>query len=274
MTIKPIVSWSFEPCKKSSAWQSKQMMLACAKLSLLSIAKHYGRPTVFTDFAGKSILAELTDCCDFDTALEGCFSDVPLEFWAYPKLFTYSLQDKPYIHFDLDFIVHQKFDQQLLSCDVAFQNFEPISETRHTYITDVDNCDLWLPEIFNRYKLDLISPPNVGFLLFNDMAFNKKYCDEAINMVKQNANFDFSKSKDRYRVNCIVEQQLLGLMLRKSGVSYMPFMPPTTSSLNHHFDHYLGGIKNFWATQKNLQPYIDDSVKAAAAKLNSLLLQE
>ena len=269
--IRPIVSWSFEPCKKSRAWRSKELMLACAKLSLLSIAKFYGRPIVYTDIAGQQILCKLTDVCDFDTSLEGCFNNVPLEFWAYPKLLAYSFQNAPYIHFDLDFIVHQKFSDMLLQCDVAFQNFEPINETRHTYITDADTCDLKLPEIFHKYKLDLISPPNVGFLLINDMAFNKKYCDAAIGMVHQNSDADFSKMGDRYRINCIVEQQLLGLMLRKGGVGYMPFMPPTTSPLNHHFDHYLGTLKNAWATQKNLEPHVDASVKAATAQLNQLL---
>jgi len=269
--VQPIVSWSFEPFKKSRSWRKPELMLACAKQSLLSISRHYSTPIVYTDDIGKYILSILETDCQFDTVLEGCFKNIPTEFWIYPKLLTYSLQNRPYIHFDLDFIVHKQFHERLLSCDIAFQNFEPIKETADAYITDMSNCDLILPDIFNKYHLDKINPPNVGFLLISNMDFNKKYSQAALSIINDNLNYDFSKTNNRYRVNCIIEQQLLGLMLRTCGLTYMPFMDTIGNPRNQYFDHYLGELKNAWATCKELEQHVDTSVKQASAELAKLL---
>lgn len=246
--MKPIASWSFSPwlhAKGSSVWHNTVDMLACFTASIESFNKIYGKPTLYTDTLGRNIIGQLTSNVDFVVDYDGIDNLVPPTLWAYSKVLTYQKQTEPYIHFDLDFIVHRELP--FTDCDVGFQSFENIVKGN---LTNIYN----LGRVFNHYKLpsnfpntrkllDSVPSPNLGVLCMNDIKLNREYTDCAIKLVELNK--DMFATEHKLHI-CSVEQQTLGIVLqqyRKLRVKTLLENHMTDYPFNDYFVHFIGGWK-------------------------------
>lgn len=271
LNLKPICTWSFDPWFKSPRWDSTEKMLACACASIISVNRYIGRPSIYCDSLTASVLDELAVPADFIVIYDDLYNKemVDSSWWMFPKLVTYSLQDQPYFHFDLDFVMLQPWPESIWECDVVFQNFEQWEHSGHIYLKSFAEAKLKLPDIFKRWKLTALRPPNVGFLMIKNMEFNKLYSSLAIETVKVNA-----RSADQIEpgqlANCIVEQQLLGLLLREHLVSHRAFFNDQVTWMNRYFNHFIGENKNSQVAQRFLAPFISSKIKDQANRLNSL----
>jgi hypothetical protein len=133
--------------------------------------------------------------------------------------------------------------------------------------------EIFLPEIFYRYDLTKVLYPNLGFLYFRDMNLNQEYCNLAIEMVKRNSTYKFELPKNLF-VNCIVEQQLLGLMIKERSKKYKTFINHRDKSVNENFHHYFNNLKNSPIARQNLSPYINRKVIDVAKYLQHLKSQQ
>jgi len=70
--------------------------------------------------------------------------------------------------------------------------------------------------------------------------------------------------------NCIVEQQLLGLLLREHLVSHRAFFNDQVTWMNRYFNHFIGDSKNSQVARRFLAPFISSKIKDQANRLNSL----
>lgn len=245
--MKCIATWSFSPWlndKGSSVWHSTVDMLACSVASIESFNKIYGRPTLYTDTLGRNVFSQLTNNCDFVVEYDGIDRLVPNTLWAYSKILTYSKQYDPYLHFDLDFIVHK--DLELIDCDIAFQSFEHIGGSlERVYNLGRLYQHYKLPSIFPRTEreLDSILCPNLGFLYMNDMKLNREYTDTAIKLVENNR--ELFKTDKKLHI-CSVEQQTLGCVLKyykKIKSKVLLNNHKTDYPFNDYFTHFIGGWK-------------------------------
>jgi hypothetical protein len=225
---------------------------------------------MYTDDFGRSVFERLRCECDYEIT-EQWPSDISKELWMFQKLKTYEAQTEPYIHFDLDFIVHQRFPESYLQNPGGFQNIETVSpEEVHVYLFEPHEA-LVLPEVFFKYDLMKVPAYNVGFLFFNDVQFSREYARAAIEMCVQNTpRIDlFPKEPDKY-LTCIIEQQLLGLMAHDRTAGLQPFLGRRESRLNAYFDHYIGHYKNTWRTKTFLKQYVTPEIQAIAGELDEL----
>lgn len=246
--MKPIATWSFSPWlhgKGSSVWHTTVDMLSCAVASIESFNKIYGRPTLYTDTLGRNVFSQLTSNCDFVVEYDGIDNLVPPTLWAYSKVLTYSVQRDPYIHFDLDFIVHKQLP--FIDCDIGFQSMEHIVKGNLTNIYNLGRVfeHYKLPSIFprTRKELDNVHCPNLGVLYMNNMKLNREYTETAMKLVELNK--DVLKTEHKLHI-CSVEQQTLGVVLqqhRKTVVKTLLNNHMTDYPFNDNFVHFIGGWK-------------------------------
>jgi hypothetical protein len=245
-------------------------MLTSAILAIRRINQFYGRPTMYTDVFGRSVFERLECECDYEITAPWP-ADISKELWMYQKLKTYEAQSEPYIHFDLDFIVHQRFPKTYLQEPGGFQNIEEIGlGLNHVYLFEPHEA-LVLPKVFSKYDLMKVPAYNVGFLFFNDLEFSREYARTAIEMCVQNTSRidSFPKEPEKY-LTCIIEQQLLGLMAHDRSAGLQPFIGPRESRLNSYFDHYIGNFKNTWRTKTFLKQFVTTEIQTIAAELDEL----
>jgi hypothetical protein len=262
--MKPIATWSFEPWNsKNNAWADTQLMLASMYNALKSIHKATGiAPTVYTDQLGASIFSEIYPQANIEVLFNSIFSDVNTEFWAYPKLLTYSYQSEPFVHFDLDLEITSSPVPLLKEYSAGFAFYELPHE--RNYITADQGYSV--PEYFYEYPLTNLVIPNMSIFSCTDLGFCSEYSAESIRYFKSNSVKDTLSSK--LLKNNILEQQILAVMLLKYRKNY--------TYLAHSCDRVPGCIlmpaqeKNTLDTILRLRPFVTEKIKELATYLHSI----
>lgn len=245
--MKTLATWAFEPWlnnQGSHGWHSTAEQLACACASIAAINQHYSRPTIYTDTLGKEILSSITDLADFVVVYDDLYKRIPTNLWAYAKILTYADQNKPYLHFDLDFIVRKPIS--IDDCDVMCQVLETMispdnKQTLHKFYNLAALQYLDLPEVLRKQPQDFdkIASPNLGIFYCGDMALNKQYTDTAQHYVEKNLNHA------KVLQMTSVEQQTLGLLLDQHNSKVKTLMNShwTQYPFSDSFVHFIGAWK-------------------------------
>ena len=61
---------------------------------------------------------------------------VPSQWWAFPKMYVYSLQKEPFIHLDNDAYLWDKLSEGISTYDFISQNLESVHDKGHKYYKD------------------------------------------------------------------------------------------------------------------------------------------
>ena len=267
--LKPVATWSFEPWFEHPRWLRTELMLACCRASVTSVAQYLGRPTIYCDSLTQEILGALDLDCELLAVYDGVFhrDGVDPRWWMYPKLLTYAAQTQPYFHFDLDFVIKDSWPEWVWDSVVGFQNFEELETLSRFYITGPDEGGMILPQIFRRWRLTAIVPPNLGFVYQRDMEFNKLYSETALTAVRANGH-RFPELASGKEANCVLEQQLLALLLRENKIPCRAFLRDQRDHINRHFHHYIGSAKNLPMAAQHLEPLVDGRIRELARDLD------
>lgn len=246
-------------------------MLAAARASIESIMEYLGTPHIYCDSLGREILGALAPQAQYHVIYDDVFHQLGVHpgWWMFTKLLTYQRQTEPWFHFDLDFVMLRTWPSWVWDSDVGFQNFESWGDVGDFYLQAAEQTDLVLPDIFRRWRLNRVMLPNVGYLFCRNMEFGRLYADLAVDAVKQNGSYDPGQDQQR-ELNCVLEQQLLGLMLREQKVSCRAFYHDTVQWINPYFNHFVGPTKNSDVAEKFLRPRVDHVVRELALYLDSL----
>lgn len=279
--MKPIATWSFEPWFRKSRWNRTDLMVASMRASILSINEFFGKPTVYADTLTKDVINYLGLNCDVIVSYDNIYEKdgINKEFWMYTKLLTYQQQKESFFHFDFDFILLNSLPKHFFDADLGFQHMEKHS-SGITYLSDT-NHQIYLPDIFYRHNLEESSYPNLGFVYFKDMNLNQEFCRIAIECVKKNSVDGVVIPQKPLSINCILEQQLLGLLIKEKKSKYKAFVEGQIhtstacydSLFNDHFNHYIGKYKNSIFALRQLTPYINNEVVVVTKYLQHLKSQ-
>ena len=131
------------------------------------------------------------------------------DLWAYSKLYTYSLQQKPFLHVDNDIFIWNKFDNEMLSRDVIIQSIEENLQSYKSNIRLLYSIEgAFIPDWVN-YTKNRPMAYNCGLFGSNDMSFVKRYCDTAIDFYTKNEKLFKTCKKVKSDFNTLPEQYLL-----------------------------------------------------------------
>lgn len=128
--------------------------------------------------------------------------------WAYAKIKTYSLQEKPFIHIDGDIYIPKPFPKEFLQAPLIAQNREIGTVYYREMMNRVfDHSGIRIPQfIVNGIREDSIASYNMGVFGGNDLEFIWDYCKKAFAFVEDNHLNDSSCPQSRVDCNLLFEQ--------------------------------------------------------------------
>ena len=88
-------------------------------------------------------------------------------FWAYPKIYSLTLQNEPFVHLDGDIFIFRELPRDLFSSDFAFQNLESTYYQR-TYSKLIEYYDNNYQSKSLDWNNNLRSAVNCGIMYFKD----------------------------------------------------------------------------------------------------------
>ena len=88
--------------KNGFGWIHPQYHLMSWALSSLTLREHYDDIVLYTDSKGYAVFHDQLRLPYKEIVVQYDDLNCHRDLWAYPKLLTYSIQDKPFIHVDGD----------------------------------------------------------------------------------------------------------------------------------------------------------------------------
>lgn len=190
--------------RHKGGWLSeKYFAIACA-LSFMKLKKIHGNVELYTDVKGKMWLVdELGLEYDKVHVKLDQFNFLPSALWAIPKLYVFSLQDKPFLHVDLDVFIWGKFSDHILNAPLIAQNFDKHQDYNIDAILflEKNNSIDILKKYLNYSDYNSI---NAGIIGGTDIEFIKEYSTSALNFIKEIENE--WNSNEAAKLNFIAEQ--------------------------------------------------------------------
>jgi hypothetical protein len=204
-----------------AGWPSAEYHWMSWTLSCLRLRDVFGFVHLVTDQKGAEILVNNLQLPyeTVDLALEKKMDTYPANLWALAKIHAYQIQDEPFLHADSDVFLWEKPPLALLKADVIAQNKERNILLYLEALDYIDQYFSFLPFYTkkNFYEKKDLDAANVGLFGGNNMAFIKKYCQQAFDLIDLNINA-FQKLAPPIYLNHIAEQYLLYHLSKKEKV--------------------------------------------------------
>jgi len=188
-------------------------------LSLEYSKKQFETVELVTNKAGYELLIKKYDL-PFDTVkfFPTEFDTLNPDFWAYAKIYAYSIQEEPFIHIDNDVIVFNKIPQEKLEAPLLFQNKEYFKE--HTGYTRLIDEALTFPKLdFSLFKNLPQFAYNCGVVGCNSLEFIvewKKIVDEYLFNPRNKNTWD--GIKDKHSHNHLYEQFFSSSLISRDNI--------------------------------------------------------
>ena len=194
-------------------------------LSCLQLRKFYPDVEMYSDQAGKELFellglpyTKIHTVFDNDEFIQNC----PPELWAFSKIHTYSIQDKPFLHVDGDVFIWKPFDEKLLHSPLIAQNVEdnlPIyTETLKIIEKEADFLPDWFYYAYKHPKAH-----NAGIFGGTNTEFFKKYAEIAREFYQKNIDKLPEINKKSKCLNLIIEQYMFYVLSEQLGVPVSVF---------------------------------------------------
>jgi hypothetical protein len=265
--------WSFwsEPFKRQegSTWLNQFGFLLSWVLSFETAGKHYRTRSLITDDIGARILVDQLKLT-FDsvyTPLNELRHHDP-SWWALGKLYTYRIQNKPFVHIDNDVFLWKRLPKEVELAPVFAQSpehFAPHARESAYPLWDVEHHLLslngWLPVEwlwYHHQQNPILTASCCGIVGGQDLEFFARYADLGIRIVEdpQNSNV-WSSWGNKGVCNVLIEQYLLNAYFeyhkRSAQLSnnikiqylfdsdYYPYVPDNAQRLG--YTHLIGNAK-------------------------------
>lgn len=244
-------------------WTDKKYNYMSWALSCLQFMKFYDEVELYTDEIGKELLINRLELpyTKVHVVLDDLNHYHP-DLWAIGKLYTYSLQDKPFLHVDGDAYIWERFKPELDQADLVAQNEENNFSYYRRCLNEIHNKFSYIPNaVSNAKSIEAISGSNAGVFGGNDIPFIKNYTTVAFDFV--NKNLDRLEKINIGLFNNVYEQHLFYNMAKEASrdIHYL------TKDINEDFEglaefsgvsrytkfiHVVGQYKKYKQTGENI----------------------
>lgn len=200
---------SANPFRDGLGWAAPEYHLMSWALSYLQLSKFYNKVDLYVNSAAARLLIDILKLPYNQVNLKhDHFSIVDNRLWALPKIFTYSLQEEPFLHVDGDVFIFDKLSSSLLSQPLIAQNIEQATEYYQSTQREIMKHFTYFPKCvkkdFNRPEP--IHAVNAGIMGGSDIDFFRRYTKAAFTYVDKNSSKLPSINVDRF--NVFFEQHL------------------------------------------------------------------
>jgi hypothetical protein len=244
-------------------WVNLELYFMSWALSCCSFKRYYPDVVLYTDSLGKKILVDILGLpySKSHTNLD-LMSNCNPNLWAIGKIYTYNLQDEPFLHVDSDVFIWEKFSSQFTNQGIVAQNEEfNDSLYRQEFENIINKMDFIPADVLKMYQdKNEIRAANTGVFGGNDINFIKGYIQLVLNFIEKNTE-NVSKT-DSSLINHFYEQYFLWVhaKTKKMKINYL------LHNVTNHFDETL----NF-----HLIPFKEKFIHVVGvAKKNSLACEQ
>ncbi|HTH82122.1 MAG TPA: DUF6734 family protein [Mucilaginibacter sp.] len=202
-------------------------------LSCLQLHNIYGKVELYTNNAGKEVLIDQLKLPYTKVHVVLNEIDFPELLWAYPKLYTYSLQQTPFIHVDGDVFIWEKLIEPDHKKHLVVQNIENADYYYRAVITDLLAKNFLFPKIIQK-EIDNSSPflsVNAGIIGGADLAFFKEYTSLAFQFI--NNNIEKINAIDQIKFNMIFEQYFFYCLAQQKGIEIKCQIPEMVTDITY-----------------------------------------
>ena len=193
----------------SFGWINPQFHLMSWALSCLSIKKTFGRVELYTNKRNKDFFIDKLGLpYDEVHEISSQFTLPHPQLWALPKIYTYSIQDSPFIHIDGDVYLFSKFPCNIEQANIIAQNEELFTNYYYDLMPSIMNNLKYIPKyvLYDFKKRKKLRALNAGILGGQNISFFKEYTKEAFQYV--NLNLRELPKINVNNFNVFVEQHL------------------------------------------------------------------
>jgi hypothetical protein len=189
--------------RPKGGWNSSAYNLMSWTLSCLRLRSLYDEVELVTDNEGKMLLIDTLKLpyTKVSTDLEN-INESNTKLWSLGKLYTYALQEKPFIHVDGDFFIWKKFPKKLESAPLIAQHLE---KDYWLYRQCLDHIQTTFPAIPKKLvPAKKILAANAGIMGGSDFGFFKDLFNEVTAFI--NSNRKAIDELNNGSLNIIIEQ--------------------------------------------------------------------
>lgn len=212
------------PWAIAAGWLSPEYHWMSWTLSCLQTTKFHKQVDLITDDLGKEILVDVLKLpyTNVSASLEGKMNNYPPELWSLAKIYSYSIQQEPFIHLDGDVFLWQPIDEEMLRAGIAAQNLEVDLPYYRKSLTELKDHFSTVPAVLKELneKDTEIYASNTGIFGGHDLRFITYYCDTAYAFIDENRGV--LDKVNKANLNFIFEQCLLYYLAaeQKQPISY------------------------------------------------------
>ncbi|RPG31578.1 MAG: hypothetical protein CBB72_012030 [Muricauda sp. TMED12] len=252
--------------------------------SCLQLRKFYDDVELVTDDFGYNLLIENLELpyTNVHVVLD-CLNEYHSDLWALGKLYTYGLQDKPFIHVDGDVFIWDRFPDIIETAELCCQNYE-VGEPGYLHVYNfIQNYFNYIPNFLVKKENDQISSINAGIIGGTNISFFKEYVAQAFEFV--NRNLDKMNGLDIGAYNMFYEQYLFFCLAiqKQSKIHYLiddrkklldQFVNFLGVPMHTNYIHTIGGFKKRFETCYLLEYTFKMSYPEQYYRLIDLLKQQ
>lgn len=185
-------------------FNTEEALINCFKLSLYYTKQWFKEVHLVTDLRGKELVEkhglEFDNInTDFEHVMQGVYNG----HWSLGKIYACKVQDKPFMHIDIDVIWFKKPPLSILTSDASFQCVEDQGQ-EYWYKLLVDHADKHYTDKPSWFNCKEIKAYNCGFIAFNKLEVVQEWWDESIKYISylDKSGFDYN-----HHLSCLIYEQ-------------------------------------------------------------------
>jgi len=209
-----------DPFRDSFGWVAPEYHLMGWALSCLQLHQLYGNITLYANSRAARLLIDTLQLPYADVIL--AHDELTLihpELWALSKIYTYSLQEQPFLHIDGDVFPFSPFKSDLLEGELVAQNVEVATENHYMRTqNELMQYFTFFPPCVKRDFESAVpfQACNAGILGGHNLSFFHDYAASAFEYVYQNT--DSLKYINVSNFNVFFEQHLFYALAKEKGI--------------------------------------------------------
>jgi conserved domain protein len=261
---------------KKIGWLNKRAFYYGVTLSALLLDKYNPNDTLLiTDKLGKKLLIDILELPYKDVVIElDCLNNYDAGLWALGKIYSYTIINKPFIHFDNDFFICSRLPNNIEKSELCAwtpevgRHFEKdvYQPALNNFIKEYKNLH---PMVDFFIKEKYLYAYNAGILGGNNFSFFKELKDIVFFLINKNT----SVLEKNHTFNIILEQYIFACLAhyyKKEVTCLEENFPPMYFSKKQAM-HLLGYYKNEVSNCKDIEDILKIEFVEHYKKINELL---
>ena len=208
-------------------WLSKKYNYMAWTLSCLQFRKFYDIVELVTDLTGKQLLIDCLNLPYTNLRVElDCLNHYPSCLWTLPKIYTYSIQEEPFIHTDGDVFIWEKFGVEIESAQLCSQQLVIDHKPQYLTMREIETYFNFIPDCIRKDKLEnkILRISNAGLFGGTNLNFFREFVKLSFEFVDKNLSQLNNLKSGNFGM--IFEEYLFYCLAKEKGIEVTYLLNP------------------------------------------------